>query len=586
MSTVTSTQGAVGDIGRGRPRRVRSASRQKVRQDPTVRLLLLVIVLILGLIVIYPIGSILSAGFSSEGLDVFRNLFSTVASREIIVNTLTLGLIVGLTGTVVGFLLAFVQVRTRVRGKKLLHLLSLLPIVAPPFAVATSAIVLFGRNGVITHQLLGRDWNIYGLPGLTLVLTLSFFPVAYMNMLGMMRSLDPSLDEAAASLGATKGRIFLTVTLPMLVPGIAASFLLLFVEAIADLANPLVIGGDFSVLASRAYIAITADYNINAGAAYSLVLLVPALLVFLVQRYWVSRKSVVTVTGKPTGRSKPVEGLGSWIVCGVAWFVAALIILIYGTVLVGGFVKILGVNNTMTLDNYKYVLFGLGQAAMVDTTILALISTPIAGVLGIVTAWLVSRKLRRFAGLLDFIGMLGMTVPGTVLGIGYAIAFNHPITVFGHQIVPALAGGGAVFSGAAAIVMVYVARSMPNGLRSGVASLEQISGAIEEASTSLGATGTQTFGKVTLPLIKPAMLSGLTYAFARAMTTLSPIIFITTPGVKIMTAQILAEVDVGRFGNAFAYCTILIVIVMIVILLLNLLVRDRSVTARQLGGGF
>lgn len=584
MSTTASPRELVREGGGRLP--AEASRRQKVRQDPTVTLLLVGIVLVLGLIVIYPISSILSAGFSAEGVEVFRTLFASTASREIITNTLVLGLIVGLTGTAVGFLLAFVQVRTAVRGKKVLHLLSLLPIVAPPFAVATSAIVLFGRNGVITHQMLGRDWNIYGLPGLTLVLTLSFFPVAYMNMLGMMKSLDPSLDEAAASLGASKGKIFLTVTLPMLVPGIAASFLLLFVEAIADLANPLVIGGDYSVLASRAYIAITADYNINAGAAYSLVLLVPALLVFMVQRYWVSRKSVVTVTGKPTGRAKPVVGLGAWLVCALAWLVAALIVVIYGTVLVGGFVKILGVNNTFTLANYKYVLFGLGQAAMVDTTVLALISTPIAGLLGIVTAWLVSRKLRRFAGVMDFIGMLGMTVPGTVLGIGYAIAFNHPIFLFGHQILPALAGGGAVFSGAAAIVMVYVARSMPNGLRSGVASLEQISGAIEEASTSLGASGTQTFSKVTVPLIKPAMLSGLTYAFARAMTTLSPIIFITTPGVKIMTAQILAEVDVGRFGNAFAYCTILIVIVMIVILLLNLLVRDRSVSAQQLGGAF
>ncbi len=558
---------------------------RRVRQDPTVTVMLVVIVAILALIVIYPIGSILKAGFSSDGMGVFSRLFSTPANRELVGNTLKLGLVVGVTGTALGFLLAFVQARTAVPGKKALHTLSLLPIVAPPFAVATSVIVMFGRNGVITHQLLGRDWNIYGLPGLTLVLALSFFPVAYMNILGMMRSLDPSLDEAAESLGASKSRVFFTVTLPMLVPGIAGSFLLLFVEAIADLANPLVIGGDYGVLASRAYIAITGDYNTNAGAAYSLVLLVPAMLVFLIQRYWVSRSSVVTVTGKPTGNVHLSRGVGSKIAGAASWLVGGLIILIYGTILAGGFVKILGVNNTVTLDNYKYVLFGLGQQAMVDTTAMALIATPIAAVLGVLTAWLVSSKLRRFGAVLDFIGMLGLTVPGTVLGIGYAVAFNHPVTVFGVEILPALAGGGAVFSGAMAIVFVYVARSMPNALRSGVASLEQVSGAIEEASTSLGANGTQTFRKVTIPLIKPAVLSGLTYAFARAMTTLSPIIFITTPGVKIMTAQILAEVDVGRFGNAFSYCTILIVIVMLVIGLMNLLVHERPASAQQLGGG-
>src|SRR5690606_38628160 len=124
------------------------------------------------------------------------------------------------------------------------------------------------------------------LPGLTIVLSLSFFPAAYMNMLGLLKSLDPSLDEAAASIGANKWRVFRTVTVPMLLPGLLSSFLLLFVEAIADLANPLVIGGDFTVLSSRAYIAITGEYNVGAGAAYSLILLLPGLIVFLIQRYW------------------------------------------------------------------------------------------------------------------------------------------------------------------------------------------------------------------------------------------------------------------------------------------------------------
>lgn len=559
----------------GKPART---GKQRVKMDLTTKLVVIVVVLMLTFLIGIPLFKIMTSAFDESGREVLRKIFVSKVNQRIIKNTVVLGLVVGAIGTLIGFLFAFAQARLEFRGKKFLHLVALLPIVSPPFAVATAVITLFGRSGIVTNKVLGLETNIYGLTGLTIVLSLSFFPVAYMNLLGMLRSLDPSLDEAAASLGASKLKIFLSVTLPMLVPGFASSFLLLFVEAIADLANPLVIGGDFTVLSSRAYIAITGEYDVAAGAAYSVVLLLPALLVFLVQRYWVSQKSVVSVTGKPSGRHQPITSLwGKIPLLAVVGFITAVILSIYATVLVGGFTKILGVNNGFTLANYKYVINGIGSDAMIDTTVLALIATPVAGIAGMLIAWLVVRKLRRGQGLLDFVGMLGLAVPGTVVGIGYALTFNRPLSIFGFEVVPALAGGGAIMGGAIAIVMVYVIRSLPSGQRSGIAALQQIDPAIDEASTSLGASGVTTFRKVTLPLIRPALLSGLTYAFARSMTTLSPIIFITTPQTKIMTSQILSEVDSGRFGNAFAYCTILIIIVMSVIGILNLLVRDRGV---------
>lgn len=565
--------------------RTPAKSRTRVRQDPVTVLIVAAVAFVLFLLVLLPLGTILARAFSPDGTHVLTGIMSTTTNRTIIINTIVLGCVVGLIGTLAGFFLAYVQARVDIPGKKLLHLICLIPIVSPPFAVATASITLFGRNGIVSTQLLGQQWNIYGLSGLTLVLSLSFFPVAYMNMLGMLRNLDPAMEEAAASLGASQWTVFRTVTLPMLIPGFAASFLLLFVEAIADLANPLVIGGDFTVLASRAYIAVNGEYNTAAGSAYSLILLVPALLVFLLQRYWASRSSAVTVTGKPTGRVKMVSANIARIPLGVVTAILAVFIVsIYATVIVGAFVNILGVDNSFTLSNFQYVLSGIGNDAMIDTTILALIATPIAGVLGMLVAWLVVVRLRATAGVIDFLGMLGLSVPGTVLGIGYLITYNKPFIIGRVQLLPALAGGSAVFGGALAIILVYIARSMPSGQRSGIASLQQVDKSIDEASTSLGASGLQTFAKVTLPLIRPAFIAGLTYAFARSMTTLSPIVFITTPHTKIMTSQILAEVDAGRFGNAFAFCTILIIIVMTVIGLTNLLVRDKSVTA-QTGAG-
>lgn len=543
--------------------------------DTVTKVVIGLVVGILLLLIGYPLIRILTQSFSPEGRDTLGQILTSATNRGVLLNTVVLGLVVGAVGTGIGFAFAYAQARLEFRGKRILHLIALLPIVSPPFAVATAVISLFGRSGLISNKLLGLDYNIYGLTGLTVVLGLSFFPVAYMNLLGMLRSLDPAMDEAASNLGASKWKIFRSVTIPMLIPGFASCFLLLFVEAIADLANPLVIGGDFTVLSTRAYIAITGEYNVAGGAAYSLVLLLPGLLVFLVQRYWAERKSVVSVTGKPSGRVNLISSpLGRIPLLTIVLLIAALIVTIYVTVFVGAFTKILGVNNSFTLANYQYVLAGIGSDAMFTTTILALIATPIAGVLGMILAWLIVRKVKRGRGVLDFMGMLGLAVPGTVLGIGYALAFNKPLIIGNIQLLPALAGGGAILGGAVAIVMVYVIRSMPSGQRSGVAALQQIDPAIDEASTSLGASGITTFRTITLPLIRPALLSGLTYAFARAMTTLSPIIFITTPQTKIMTSQILSEVDAGRFGNAFAYCTILIVIVLSVIGLMNLLVRD------------
>ena len=559
-------------------------ARTRVKQDPVTIAILVVVLAALIALVLLPLARVLGEAVSGKGMTVLRNIISSSANRKTVLNTLVLGVVVGAVGTLVGFLLAYAQVRLRFRGKRLFHLICLLPVVSPPFAVATAAITLFGRNGIISTQMLGQHWNIYGLNGLTLVLVLSFFPVAYMNLVGMLRSLDPAMEEAAASLGASRWTVFRTVTLPMLVPGLGASFLLLFTEAIADLANPLVIGGDFTVLASRAYIAITGEYNTAAGAAYSLALLVPSLLVFLIQRYWSGRSSTVTVTGKPAGSFKLLGGPARIPLLAVSGAILALVLAIYAAVVIGGFVEILGVNNAFTTRHFDYVLSGIGNDAIVDTTILALLATPVAGLLGMLVAWLVVVRMRRGAGIVDFLGMLGLAVPGTVIGIGYLVTFNKPVAMFGSNIIPPLAGGGAVMGGALAIVMVYTARSMPAGQRSGIASLHQIDKAIDEASTSLGASGAQTFRRVTLPLIRPAFLTGLVYAFARSMTTLSPIIFITTPHTRIMTSQILAEVDAGRFGNAFAFCTILIVIVMTVIGGLNLLMRGRAGHARSEAG--
>ena len=550
------------------------------KYDIFTKIALVFVVAIIFFLIILPLVNILIYSTEPTGSAVVKNALSDEFIRHILGNTLKLGLSVAFLGTLLGFIMAYTQARVNFKGKKFLHIINLVPIISPPFAFATAIIVLFGRSGIITRDLLNWRPTLYGYPGLVIVLTLSFFPIAYMNLLGMLRSLDPALDEAGSSLGASKWRVFRTVTLPLLIPGFAGSFLLLFIESIADLANPLIIGGSYTVLASRAYMAINGDYDIPMAAGYSFLLLLPALIVFLVQRYWAQRRSVVSVTGKPSGRTTQVTSpVAKTFLLTITGLLTLLIFMVYATVIYGAFVKIIGVENSFTLEHFRYLLDGFANAAVKTTTILALIATPLAGIFGMLLAWLIVRKVRRGSEVLDFLGMLGIAVPGTVIGIGYAITYNDPVKFAGITIFPQVAGGAAIFSGAVAIVMVYIVRSSPAGQRSGVSLLQQIDPSIEEASASLGASGGRTFRLVTLPLISGAFLSGLMYAFAHSMTTLSPIIFLVTPDTSILTQKILAEADQGRYGNTFALCCMLIVLIMVVGGLINLLVRRFQVSA-------
>ena len=209
-------------------------------KDPLLLVVLLFLIFFVVVAILLPILSIVRESASDDGRPLFIRYLSDPVYQSIIWNTLILGTLVGVIGTAIGFLFAFVQVKLNVPFKRFMHLVALVPVISPPFALATSAIVLFGRSGSISRGIFGVRYDIYGLDGLVFVMTLSFFTITYLNRRGMMEALDPALDEAAINLGANRWRVFRTVTIPMLLPGIASSFLLLFVEAIADLGNPLV----------------------------------------------------------------------------------------------------------------------------------------------------------------------------------------------------------------------------------------------------------------------------------------------------------------------------------------------------------
>ena len=292
-------------------------------------------------------------------------------------------------------------------------------------------ILLFGRGGLITNKLLGIQFvqgmnDIYGLDGLVIVQTVTFFSVSYLILKAMLERLNPAMEEAAASLGAGRWHLFRTITLPLLVPGIAGSFLLLFVESLADLGNPLFIAGNRTVLSAQIFLAVIGEYNYQKASALALVLIIPTLIIFLVQRYYVNRKSYISVTGKPAG-SQIVEKdpIIRWTVNIIVYLIIAFIILLYATIIYGSFSSAWGVDFTPTLRHWEMTVTR-GIEAILDTTFLSALATPFAALIGMVIAWLVVHKKFTGKDVLDFSSNLGGAVPGTILGIGFILAFNKP----------------------------------------------------------------------------------------------------------------------------------------------------------------
>lgn len=540
-------------------------------RDPIMGFAILGLFAIVAVFVVYPLFEAVRLTFVRDGvygLGVWKEILSP-RYLEALWGSIRLGLWTATFSTLVGFAFAFLVERTSVGAKRFISTMATLPVISPPFALTLSIILLFGNNGLVTRQWLGlQHFSIYGLGGLVAVQTVCMFPIAFMTLSSVLKAIDSTVEDAALDLRASRLRTFLTVTLPLATPGILSAWLLVFTNSLADFANPLLLSGSYRVLSVEAYMEVTGRNNLGGGSALSLLLLLPTLSAFFAQRYWITRKSYVTVTGKPSTRltelaSRPVRaGLLAFVGLSV-FFILAL----YGTIVAGCFVKNWGIDYSFTLENIPEAL-SRGWKAISDTVSLAAIATPAAGLLAMVAALVVVRASFFGKRLLEALIMTPFAVPGTLIGIAYIMAFNKP---------PLLLVGTA-----AIIVLNYIVRELPVGLETGAASLRQIDPSIEEAARDLGADTPTVFRTVVLPLIRPAFISSMSYTFVRSMTAVSAIIFLISARWYHLTVQIYNFSELLRFGWASVLATTLIVIVLAAFGLMRLLVRDEGLTEKTL----
>ena len=504
-------------------------------------------------------------------------------------NTLFLALLTAGGTTLLGLMLALLAERGAAAWKRPLNALALLPIITPPFVVGLGLILLFGRAGIV-NQALESVFGIaptrwfYGAFGVWLAQLFAFTPIAFMILRGVVAGISPSLEEAAQTLRASRRSTFFTVTLPLLKPGLANAFLVGFIESMADFGNPIVVGASFSVLSTDIFFAIVgAQYDQGRAASLALILTGFALAVFVVQRKLLGNASYTTVSGKgDAGLPMPLpDGVRRAILAiTLPWL--AFTVIVYAFAFAGGFVQTWGRDYTLTWKHFitafdvqwgdanvgggGWVWAGTAWNSLFTTLKLSAIAAPLCAGLGLLIAWLLARTQFKGKGAFEFGALLAFAIPGTVLGVSYILAFNVP---------PFELTGTAII-----IVLCFVFRNLPVGVRAGAAAFTQLDKSLDEASIMLRASTATTLRRVVLPLLKPALVAALVYSFVRSMTTVSAVVFLVTAENELATTYIIGRVGNGDYGVALAYCTVLIVLMSLAIGLIHWLVGERKLGRR------
>lgn len=504
--------------------------------DPGILLTFLGAAAILTLFVLYPAFRVLTYPSWVDYLGIPQSLRWVQAAR----NSLIMMVISTLSATMLGLVFAFAITRADIPGRRVFRTIAMLPLFAPPFMVAFAYILMFGRQGLITRTIFGLDVNIFGWHGLWLVQTIAFFPLAMLIIAGVLDGVNPSLEHAARNLGADEGAVVRTISLALARPGIAGAMLVVAISVLADFGNAVLIAGGFPLLATEAWFRLEGMGDLKGAALVVAMLLVPTVLLFLLERFWVSRRVYVTVTGRGSRIERPPTPRAlKWSTTVICTVTAVMILLVYFGVVAGAFTAIWGRDWSLTLEHWH---LARDRFPTLWTSVkIGALAGIITGTVGIVLAFLTSRHL-PLRQVLDFLAVLPGAMPGVFVGVGFVLAFNRT------------ALGGTLWILAIALAFWH----LPMGYQAAVARLKQIERSIEEAAVNLGATGLRVLWDVYLPLLLRALVEAFAVSFIRAVTNVSIVVFLIAPGQLVATFIILGMIQSNTWGAAAALTTLLL----------------------------
>ena len=521
------------------------------------------VVAVMLIFLIYPFLTLITRSFFSskvEGITLAN--YIRFFTKKYYYSALGRSLFVSIAATVstllIGVPMAYLMTRYNVFLKKYIHIIIIMSLMSPPFIGAYSWIILFGRAGLVTQFFAGLGLilpPIYGKLGIILVFTFKLFPYVYLYTSGAMGSIDSSLEEAAENLGAAKLRRLWTVTLPVVLPSIAAGAVMVFMTSLADFGTPMLIGEGYTVLPVLVYNEYMSEMggNANLASALSVIVVLCSTAVLLVQKYVVGRRNYVMTALRPP-KEVELRGVKRVLVTLPVVLVAAIGILPQVVVIISSFIKtdFTGFQGGFSVDSYLTIARRLSTNIR-NTFTFSTVAIIFIIVIGMLISYVIVRQKGFVGHAMDLLIMFPYVIPGAVLGISLIVAFNKP---------PVILTGTAFI-----MVVAFVVRKLPYTVRSGSAFLQQMDPSVEEASINLGVSPMKTFFKVTARLMAPGIFSGAILSWITCINELSSSIMLYSGETSTISVAIYTEVVRNSYGTAAALASILTVSTVISLLI-------------------
>jgi iron(III) transport system permease protein len=520
-------------------------------------LVLTVAVLVPALVfVVYPLWAILHQSFlGADGQLSFENYsryFTDPSFLKVIGNSFAVAIPATVVTLVIAYVFAYALHRSTIALKRIWYLIAMVPLFAPSLVQALGLQLLLGRNGFVNRSL-GTELDIYGYWGIFIADTLYALPHAVLILSAALAVADARLYESARMLGATEWRMFRTVTMPATRYGLVSAAFIVFTIIITDFGNPMVIGGDYSVLATEIYNQVSGQANFRLGAVIGIVLLVPAAVAVVVERYVAHRQAAAITAGAVPLVPQRQPALDAALLGFVA-LVCLAILAVVGMVVFASFVKLWPYNLSLTLANYDFDVQG-GYEPFLTSLKMALMAAIVGLVMTTLAAYVAQNTHTVFGRILYFVSILPAAVPGMVLGLGYIFAFNDPAN-------PVYVIYGSILMLALNTIYHYHAQ----GFLTATTALKQIDTTFDEASEMLGGSFLRTFWQVHLPIILPTLIGLGVFFFMRSMVTLSGVIFLVQPGSNLAAVSVLLLDDSGETTQAAAFSTLIMAFVVAVLI--------------------
>jgi len=507
--------------------------------------------LFLYLFVLYPMAKVLWRSLLDNdgafvGLANYVRYFSTPAIAASVTNSLYVSVVAMVVTVCLAYVYAYALTRTLMPGRGVFRVVAMLPIFAPSLVQGIAFVYIFGNNGIWT-RLTDINIGVYGAKGIIMAEVLYCFPHAMLILIAALTATDARLYDAAAALGASRLKTFATVTLPGVKYGLMSACFVVFTLVITDFGAPKVIGGKFSVMATEIYNQVVGQQNFTMGATVSVVLLVPALVAFVVDRLIQRRQyALVSSSAKPLEPRK--NPLAEWSLFAYCFLIAASIAAIYLVILVVSLVERWPYRLSLTLKHYAFDTVG-GYSPLLNSVYVSALTAVVGTAIAFIGAYLVEKWRTRAGAPLYALSLLPVSIPGMVLGLAYIFTFNVSGSILNR-----------LYGTLAILVISNLIHYFTVPFLTATTSLKQMDAEFENVGASMGVPFYKTFWRVTVPIALPSIIAISMYLFLNAMVTLSAVVFLVAPGTELAAVAVLLMDDAGDTAQAAAMSVLIIAV--------------------------